>query len=380
MKKILFLSLCFIVSSAFTTVPSKGRKVPAVVSMVLPCETLKPSKYVYYLLVNSTEQQRLGKAQKKTNGYLLRVQANQMKSVKASLLSEFSAINTSALLSRIRNSVSREITSKIRGASMRELDQAKLDNLLGGRGMRLSGTSLFADNGDDFIKGVSGATGAMLGVAGKFGASVGPAELVVAGTGAEIAGVVVAGVGVFYGAKSATTALLNATGANEGYTLGDLIYDIWDTFTGESDPEPAPADSGTPLPDDFGNSSDPGRSIGVLIALGLSSNQAFGNHIVLRPTTLSGTPIADGDTYSNLNLLLYFDAMFGGFYFKLVEKGLNARKNGASTPNPINDSNTTVDLSTIKMDIRGCPPANVNLVQYNSFFSAKANTLAIKRK
>ncbi|MEZ5500767.1 MAG: hypothetical protein R3E77_15240 [Steroidobacteraceae bacterium] len=334
----------------------------------------KSRTHSYFLVVSSFERYFLGRRRASLTGYLVSIGTPQLVAAANSALQTLSVgvnVDPDAVRARIRAAIERNVS----GAMMQELRPEQLTRLLGEQGFRTGNTSLAAEG--DFIGGVLTAGGAFAGVAGSSAASTSVAAIATAG-GAAAGGAGIAAASAGYGAYQVAGAFLDAVGANDGYTLGDLIYDllhpgeegnrVWSSDSSSQGPA-----SGTTLPPGFGPESDPGRNIVFQIVMGLATNSSLGRNVIARPPTLASTPIPGADGVTNLALLLRFDAMLGGAYFKLVQRSLNARQNGTATTDP--DITQGTANGPIMVDYSKCPPADVNAMRLSAYLASASGAL-----
>lgn len=335
--------------------------------------------HTHFLLVSGYETRTSKSRSTAVTAYVVSVRTTQLTAASTAALQNLSSMTGSAInVDAVRARIHEEIAANISGAVMQELRPEQLTALLGGQGFRTGNAALAMDGGGDLIEGVLTTGGAFAGVAATSAGAV-PVSYVFMSNAAIGGGAGIAVASAGYGAYSATSALLDITGANSGYTLGDFLYDL--THPGESgnrvwgdggSTPPPPA--GTTLPPDFDTASDPGRNIVFQIVMGLATGTAFGRNVIARPTTLAGTPVPGADGATNLGLLLRFDAMFGGTYFKLVQRSLDARRNGASTNDP--DIVGGTSRGPILVDYSRCPPANLQSMRLASYLSSIQSNLS----
>ncbi len=375
----------------------KGEKKYAIaLTAVIPLGAPTKSVNKYFLIVLAAEEKSKKSAAVKS--YIVSVPKTSLGKAKKQSLTSLSKLTiASAKLSNVNKIVETSIMQNIRGAVVSELDKTKLNQLLGGGKISLSNTALASNAAEDVLNVAAGvgtvvATTAppmtALPLSAIFGGG-GAGALAMAGA---VGAVISSGATGFY----AATGLLNLFGANSGYTLGDAGYDAYAYLSGENsnqnnqsqsggqnnqqgnndnndnnnqnnqqqddntdgedpdnDNDDGDTDGGTTLPPDFGNGSDPGKNIELLIVLRLSANNALGKSVVTSPLTKTGQPL-EGTSVIPLEALMYFDAMLGGGYFKMVKRALDARKGSNTTPNPINDKTSGFGTPMV-IEIIKCP-------------------------
>lgn len=334
-------------------------------------KTKEAAKYSYFLVnVGAFETLKNFKTNSQLRSYLVVVENKQLISTANAALKDIAKIGSSINTDKIKAEIREKINKNISGAFVEEVRPEQLERLLGGKDMRLPNSRLARDGADDFIQGALMAGGAFASVAGTSTAQFTMAEAftLYAGPAAGHA-VLVASAG--YGSYQATRGLLEMTGANSGYTLADFAYDlthpnepnnpIWGGSGSENDSR------GTTLPPEFGGDSSPGGNIILNIILGLSFDNAIKNNVVIRPVTLASQPSPLAEGLTNIDLLLRFDAMLGGSYFKLVERALSSRQNSNRTTNPINETSSGGPMI---VDYTKCPPADFQAMKFNNYLKS----------
>jgi len=327
----------------------------------------------HFLITTGFERHINKKFTSSISAYVLVARTSQINAAATSTLSDFSILSDFLVASginadEVRSKIKEKIERNISGAIMEEIRPDQLTKLLEGHGMRMSNTQLASD-GRDIIEGGLATGGAFAAVAASTVRNVGVEWVFY--SNARIAGpygLAVATAG--WGAYTTTEAVLESTRANSGYTLGDLVYDLThpeeagNPIWSSSDTSSGPPSSGTTLPPEFDTNSDPGRYIVFQIVMGLCINNAFGRSIVQRPVTLAGIPVEGADGVSNLDILLRFDALLGGAYFKLIQRAISSRRNSDRTPDPSADPQSSGGEMVVFTD---CPPIDVQAMRLNDF-------------